>query len=174
MKPRALDTFCGAGGVTAGLQRAGFHVTGVDNRPQPRYPGECFRIADALKYIEERGREFDFIWASPPCQAYTLMRHMGKRAGENAVELIEPVRDLLEKIGVPYVIENVIGSPLRNAIVLCGSSFGLRVRRHRVFESNFVLFRLPCSHQAERPVIAMGRWPSVAPRSQKAADCGLW
>ena len=72
MKPRALDTFCGAGGVTVGLQRAGFHVTGVDNRPQPRYPGECFRIADALKYIEQHGREYDFIWASPPCQAYSI------------------------------------------------------------------------------------------------------
>ena len=40
--------------------------------------------------------------------------------------------------GRPYVIENVEGSPLQDYIVLCGTMFpGLRVLRHRLFETNF-------------------------------------
>lgn len=31
---RAIDLFCGAGGVSVGLARAGFHVTAVDSNPK--------------------------------------------------------------------------------------------------------------------------------------------
>jgi len=64
---RALDLFCKAGGATRGLQLAGFHVTGVDIEPQPRYVGDAFIQGDALE-VELGG--YDFIWASPPCQAF--------------------------------------------------------------------------------------------------------
>lgn len=163
MKPKALDLFCGAGGATKGLQRAGFHVTGVDIKPQPRYCGDAFFQADAMEFPLGG---YDFVWASPPCQGYTLMQHMGKRAGEGAPKLIEPVREKLEASGMDWVIENVVGAPLRNPIVLCGSMFGLGVRRHRLFESSVLLLQPTCQHEPDKWPVAV--WGDGRPSRQEA------
>ena len=133
-RPRALDTFCGAGGVTKGLQQAGFYVVGVDNKKQPRYCGDEFIQADALEVSLDG---YDFIWASPPCQRYS---DLAKRNGnaEAWPDLIQPVRWRLRESKIPYVIENVEGAPLFNPAMLCGTMFpGLRVLRHRLFEASF-------------------------------------
>lgn len=125
-----------------GYSRAGFEVLGVDIDPQPRYPLE-FLQADAMALDPDFIATFDAIHASPPCQSYS---DLAKRNG-NAHEwprLIEPVRDMLIRSGLPYIIENVEGAPLRNPIVLCGTMFpGLRVIRHRLFETNFPLLAPP-------------------------------
>lgn len=134
-KPRLLDLFCGAGGCTKGYQRAGFHVTGVDLNPQPRYCGEVFFQADALEFLRDHGREFDAIHASPPCQGYSRM----PRRGREYPMLIESVRSALELAGAPWVIENVVGAPLRDPVTLCGWTFGLKTYRHRLFESSVTL-----------------------------------
>lgn len=145
---RALDLFCKAGGATRGLQRAGYHVTGVDIEPQPNYCGDEFIQADALT-VPLVG--YDYIWASPPCQRYSRFAGLVKSqgGGQHYSDLIEAVRQRLEKSGIPYTIENVIGAPLRNPLLLCGSSFGLLVRRHRLFESNFLALAPQCSHHLE-------------------------
>ena len=140
---RLLDLFCGAGGAAMGYHRAGFtEIVGVDIKPQPRYPF-IFVQGDALDYLREHGHEFDAIHASPPCQAYTQLAK-----GEHP-RLIEPVRDELRRVGVPYVIENVVGAPLRAAVILCGSMFGLKVQRHRLFETMFALLSADCVHGGE-------------------------
>lgn len=131
MKPRLLDLFSGAGGAAAGYAAAGFEVVGVDNRPQPRYPFE-FVMADALEFISQHGAGFDVIHASPPCQAYTHTAASRKLADHP--DLLAPTRTLLRQIGRPYVIENVSGATMPEAFVLCGSSFGLPIVRHRKFE----------------------------------------
>jgi DNA (cytosine-5)-methyltransferase 1 len=130
-KPRALDLFCCAGGVTKGLQRAGFYVVGVDIEPQPHYCGDEFHQADALTF-DLSG--FDLICASPPCQAYTLCQRIQDNAHP---DLVGPIRERLKASGAPYCIENVPGAPLVNPIELCGAMFGLRTYRHRLFECSF-------------------------------------
>lgn len=162
---RLLDLFCGAGGAAMGYHRAGFEVVGVDHKPQKHYPFE-FHQADAFAFLEQHGHEFDVIHASPPCQAYTLMRHMGKRAGENAPDLVDKMRDALIATGKPWVIENVVGSPLVNPFVLCGSSFGLGVRRHRLFESLYLIFDQPCNHDPSQWPVAV--WGDGRPSRQEA------
>lgn len=129
--PRLLDLFSGAGGAARGYQLAGFHATGVDIRPQPRYAGDVFIQGDALEYVAAHGHEYDAIHASPPCQQYSRMRRITKR---EYPDLIEPTRKLLDASVRPYIIENVEGAPLRGYVNLCGTMFGLRVRRHRWFE----------------------------------------
>lgn len=136
VRPIALDLFCSAGGMAMGLHRAGFDVIGVDIRPQPRYPF-VFVQADALRPPFDVSR-FDFIHASPPCQAYSLARNM--KSTKPAPDLVADTRDLLESSGRPYCIENVPRAPLRRdrCIVLDGWMFPeLRVIRERWFEVNF-------------------------------------
>lgn len=133
---RLLDLFCGAGGAARGYQMAGFHVTGVDIKRQPRYIGDAFIEGDALEYAAAHGHEYDAIHASPPCQAYTRAQRIQGRQHPN---LIPATRAALQATGKPYVIENVPGAPLRNDLMLCGSMFGLRwqsltLYRHRWFE----------------------------------------
>ena len=151
MRPRLLDLFCCAGGASTGYDRAGFDVTGVDIDPQPRYPF-TFVQGDALTYLAEHGHEFDAIAASPPCQMYSrALKHM---AAPQPM-LIDATLELLEELGLPYVVENVEGAPLLtqeslfggHGIVLCGTAFGLRIYRHRLFESNVPLVGLPCNHK---------------------------
>lgn len=140
MKLRALDLFCGAGGATRGLQLAGFHVTGVDVTPQPRYVGDVFHQADALTFPIDG---YDFIWASPPCQFHTQMRASWRKRVPNdgKVDLLTPTVARFQGISIPWVIENVVGAGhiLRGALMLHGGMFGLRVHRPRLFLSSFLM-----------------------------------
>lgn len=135
-RPLLLDLFCCAGGAGVGYQRAGFDVIGVDIAPRPSNPLP-FLQADAMSLDPKFIAFFDAIHASPPCQSYS---DLAKRNGNGDAwpRLVEPVREMLIQSGKPYVIENVEGAPLENPVVLCGTMFpGLRVLRHRLFETNF-------------------------------------
>jgi DNA (cytosine-5)-methyltransferase 1 len=167
VKPRLLDLFCGAGGAAMGYQQAGFDVVGVDIVDQPRYPFE-FHQADALTYPLDG---FDAVHASPPCQAFTAYRRKGHGVGDGYPDLIAPMRSRLQTSGLPYVIENVPGAPLENPVQLCGSSFGLDVRRHRLFESSLALLALLCDHGWQKP-----RFPCATNRLnlRRTVEVGVW
>lgn len=145
MKLRILDLYCGAGGAAKGYYEAfieaGFDVqiTGVDTRPQKRYP-YTFVQADALDYAASHGWAFDFIHASPPCQVHSTITPDRSRH----IDLIPHTRWFLQGSGKPFVIENVSGArkALQNPIMLCGAQFGLKVYRHRFFESNVYLMAM--------------------------------
>ena len=165
---RALDLFCCAGGAGMGLHRAGFDVTGVDHNDQPNYPFH-FRQANALSYPLDG---FDFIWASPPCQAYSIASASQRVRGKEYADLIEPIRKRLVASGIPWVIENVPGSPIRADLILCGSQFNLRVIRHRLFECSFPIFVLtpPCNHPPD-PVVVVGHGTTSWARKKNGGKC---
>lgn len=115
-----------------GLHRAGFEVTGVDWTGQPAYPFKL-KVERVERLSPDYLREFDLIWASPPCQKWSIVTKTNGRNDDHP-DLIPLTRALLKTAGVPSIIENVPQSPLRADVLLCGSMFGLRLVRHRIFE----------------------------------------
>lgn len=146
-----------------GYAQAGFQIVGIDSQHQDNFPFE-FIQGNALGYLDaiHRGEIAvpDAIHASPPCQLFTAYRRRGSGVGDSYEDLIAPTRHLLNAIGIPYVIENVEGSPLIDPIRFCGSSFGLDIRRHRLFETNFPLVAPPCNHKWQTP-----RFPQATNRT---------
>jgi DNA (cytosine-5)-methyltransferase 1 len=156
-KPIIVDLYCGAGGATKGYQQAGFFVIGVDINPQPNYCGDVFVQADALEFmagLAESGfvflsnfsggsmlrlRDIAAFHGSPPCQFHSGMTNCRPGLKDSYADLISETRDFFEWFGLPYVIENVMGSPLRPDLLLCGQMFGRELYRHRLFETNIVL-----------------------------------
>ena len=153
MRPRLLDLFCGAGGAGMGYSRAGFEVIGVDIEPQPHYPFEFIR-ADALTFPLDG---FDAIHASPVCMTFARVTDWrGDRA--NHPDTLTPLMQRLAAVSTPWVVENVPEAPLRPDYILCGSQFGLKVRRHRVFQVSWGGCQLtaPCSHRELLPFMHKG------------------
>jgi DNA (cytosine-5)-methyltransferase 1 len=154
-------------------------VVGVDINPQPNYP-HLFIQMDAFKYLDWRRRawsclhpndRFDAIHASPPCQAFTAYRRRGDGVGDDYPDLIARTRAALRTVGLPYVIENVPGAPLENPTQICGTGLGLDVQRHRLFEANFPLMGVPCSHgrNAQRFAQATNR-----ENKRRTVEIGVW
>jgi DNA (cytosine-5)-methyltransferase 1 len=154
---KLLDLFCGAGGCSKGYHDAGFDdITGIDINPMPHYPYKIIQ-GDAIEYLREHGKEYDFIHASPPCQAYSKASTQWRKEGKDYPDLIVIIREMLIEIGKPYVIENVPGSPLIDPFILNGEFFNMKVRRTRLFETSFPMptIELP---KEEKSNFKMGRW----------------
>ena len=171
-KPRLLDLFCGAGGASMGYAEAGFDVTGIDIKHGKRYPYTYIR-GDVRDYLNvEFLSQFDVIVASPPCQTFSATKHLRNAQGKSTskVNMIPEVREALIASGKPYVIENVPNAPLIKPIQLCGSAFGLKVRRHRLFESNVALTGSWCDHKAQgKPVGIYGSMRDEIPNGGHTA-----
>lgn len=136
-KPLLLDLFCGAGSAAVGYERAGFRVVGVDIKPQPNYPFH-FIQDDALTFPLAGYAAYH---GSPVCKRWSKAIAFHPGASEKHPDLITPTRERFQATGKPYILENVVGAPLFNHIKLCGAVFGLRVYRHRLFESNVLFFQ---------------------------------
>lgn len=190
-RPRLLDLFSCAGGAAMGYHRAGFAVYGVDKDPQPRYPF-AHHVGDAIQVVAELNagnavpfthptgeverlslRDFAAGHGSPPCQLFTAYRRRGAGVGDSYVNLIPKTRAALQLAGLPYVIENVetARDEMVDPVCLCGSSFGLDVRRHRLFESNVPMVAPPCDHAWQTP-----RFPQATNRAnlRRTVEVGVW
>lgn len=155
-RPLALDLFCCAGGVTVGLERAGFDVIGIDlcrsqfPKDHPLYnrddgtqhwcgAGEVHQAdlstADAVEGVIRAFRP-DFVTSSPPCQRFSTATPTKNRLDHP--DLIASTREGIVRSGVPGWIENVATDavPLTGFwIMLCGIHVGLwNLKRHRRFE----------------------------------------
>lgn len=158
-----VDLCCKAGATSVGYARAGFEVVGIDREPQPHYP---------YRFIQADLRDLDPAWiaanfaaavGSPPCWKWSDLAY---RTGLEYEDFIPEARALFEASGLPYVIENVEGAPLKDPLVLCGTQFpGLRVKRHRLFESNIPLVA-PMPHPK-------GKHPLHYTKDKRKAHYGL-
>jgi DNA (cytosine-5)-methyltransferase 1 len=149
-----LDVYCCEGGATRGYQiGTGLRVLGIDSAPQPRYCGDGFLQYDAIQALEVlrdggalpfrmkdgstlyvTAQDIVFVHTSPPCQAANPLT-TGTNAGlYYHPQLIPEARDLLVQLGIPFVIENTAGAPIRKDLTLNGDMFGLDVWRPRWFE----------------------------------------
>jgi DNA (cytosine-5)-methyltransferase 1 len=132
---KVLDLCCCSGGASHGIHQAfpSAEITGIDINEQPDYEHQFIK-ADVTKLSLEFLKQFDFIWASFPCQSYTYASKKSRNLGKTYPDLIGEGRKMLLESGKPFVIENVTTAPIRKDLVLCGQMFGLRVIRHRAFE----------------------------------------
>ena len=154
-RPRLLDLGCGPGGATRGYQQAGFHVTGVDITPQPNYCGDDFHQADMLTWPLDG---YDAIHASPPCQHHAnVTSWRGDQA--NHPDVLTPMLKRLWPTRIPWIVENVPEALPEWDLLLCGSQFGLTIKRHRGFLlGNWTGFSLlsPCDHRRILPFMHKG------------------
>lgn len=158
--PWCLDLYCKGGGAAMGYKLAGYNVLGVDIDDQPDYP--FLRVkADAIYFAHHFGHLFSLIHASPPCQDHTEATLQWRLQGYEYPDLIAETREVLDRVGVPYVIENVPGAArqLRNPLMLCGTMFGLYTTRHRYFECKPELWFSPRACQHKLKNAKMGRKP---------------
>ena len=148
-QPELVDLFCGEGGVSEGIRRAGLAPTGVDMKDMPRYRNRfgVDRLIVADAYLPDTMRHAVEgcgavgIGASPPCQPYSTVLADGSTA--TATPGLPQVAASLRELGLPFWVENVLGADAgeldEQMTVLRGPMFGLPVDRGRRFWTSFDL-----------------------------------
>ncbi len=121
-KYNALDLFSGCGGLSKGLEMAGFRVVAANDIWEPaaltfikNHPKAQFILGDITnEEVRNRivaafkGRPCDLITGGPPCQAYSMAgaRNVDDKRGHLFEDYVEIVRRLRPKA---FVMENVKG-----------------------------------------------------------------
>ncbi len=137
---RVLNLYAGIGGNRKLWE--GVEVTSVEYREdiadvyRHYFPGDNLIVADAHQYLLDHYEEFDFIWASPPCQTHSRARMWGFK-NNNKVEKKYPDMKLYQEILFlqhyfkgKWVVENV--NPFYEPLIKPTKEMG----RH-LFWSNF-------------------------------------
>lgn len=176
-RPRLLDLFCGAGGCSVGYERAGFDVMGVDVAAHPDYPFPMI-VADAMDVLGDDAflSGFDVIHASPPCPFYSVATHATGTRDQHP-DLVLDVLAALRAWGGTWVVENVPGAPLPDAVLMCGASMGCgtaeyRLKRHRLFQSSELLMSPGCSCDSRPAVSVYGHAQEYRTRTGERVHIG--
>lgn len=121
---KILNLYAGIGGNRKLWENV--EVTAVENDPkiaaiyQDFFPGDTVIVADAHQYLLDHFREYDFIWASPPCPSHSHIRKelaMKRKAGEwfeqnkpiyPDMRLYEEILFLQGYFSGKWVVENVV------------------------------------------------------------------
>ena len=121
MKIDAIDLFCGAGGLSYGLQKAGVSVRlGVDVDPRCDFPftsnidGSRFLLNDVTQTTAHslasfyRKRSLKLLAGCAPCQPFSTLRNGTNRQSSDKWPLLDEFARLASEIGPDYVtMENV-------------------------------------------------------------------
>lgn len=106
--------FAGIGGNRT-LWGDNHEITAVEHDQQiamiylKRFPNDKIIIGDAYDYLEKYYSEFDFIWASPPCQTHTRMIAFPRHKKQLPDLRLYSIIIFLERFfDGQYAIENVI------------------------------------------------------------------
>jgi hypothetical protein len=122
MKRYVIDLFCGEGGATVGYMEAGYTCVGVENISDraKRYEKTGSKVYDGdfiegFEYWRDKlgDENIAFVHASPPCQTFSTATPDYARV--RYTDYMSITRQLLEKSGIPFVIENV-----PRAFKMCG------------------------------------------------------
>ena len=143
---KILNLFAGIGGNRT-LWGDEHKITAVEYNQKiaciyhKRFPNDKIIIGDAWQYFLEHFHEFEFIWASPPCQSHTIIKniHVGRRYNQKQIRLEYPDMRLYSLILFckhffrgDFVIENVI--PYYKPLIRPTSKIG----RHYIWSSKFI------------------------------------
>lgn len=78
------------------------------------YPNDIVIVGDAIQFLQEHWKEFDFIWSSPPCQTHSKMRYLASKRGSYQAKI--PDMSIYSQIlflqhfckDKKWVVENVV------------------------------------------------------------------
>ena len=112
---KILNLYAGIGGNRK-LWPKECQVTAIENKPDIEkvyknfFPKDKIIITDAHKYLLEHHKEYDFIWASPPCQTHSQCNNFLKGQGiirYPDMKLYEEIILLQTHAKCKWVVENV-------------------------------------------------------------------
>ena len=110
---RVLNAYCGIGGNRA-LWGDEHEITAVEYNEhiaavyKDRFPNDTVIVADAHEYLLKNYKEFDFIWASPPCPTHSRLCFSKKEKEYPDMKLYQEIILLNSWHKGKYCIENVI------------------------------------------------------------------
>lgn len=120
----AIDLFCGAGGLSAGLEMAGFDVLAGNDlfdaagrtfeatHPKAKFYGQPIEELDPKALLDETGLErgeLTVLVGGPPCQAYSVYNHQRGMHDERS-QLFRQYLRIVEGLYPEWIVmENVAG-----------------------------------------------------------------